>query len=95
MPRQDEDRMRPFNINKDANSTLNKSIDFASIKGSNLGRLNYGSPDAHNKSSAILSTLQNTPRDQRTDPDYGNHLLPSGIRYLLVNNATNTLGSSP
>ena len=57
MPRQDEDRMRPFNINKDANSTLNKSIDFASIKGSNLGRLNYGSPDAHNKSSAILTTL--------------------------------------
>ncbi len=31
MPRQNEDRMRPFNINKDANNPLNKSIDFASI----------------------------------------------------------------
>jgi hypothetical protein len=87
-----EDRVRPFNFNKDANNPLNKSIDFASLQNKNVLKLNYNSPDAHNKSSALLS-LQ-TPRTHKNDPDYGNHLLPSGIRYLLVNNATTTLSTS-
>ena len=87
-----EDRIRPFNFNKDGNNALNKSIDFASLQNKNISQLTYGSPDAHNKSSALLS-LQ-TPRTQKNDPEYGNHLLPAGIRYLLVNNATSTVGAS-
>ena len=31
LPNNNEDRMRPFNFNKEANNPLNKSIDFASL----------------------------------------------------------------
>jgi hypothetical protein len=43
------------------NNQLNKSIDLSSL-GHIKGRLTYGSPELHNKSSSLLHQLE-TPRD--------------------------------
>jgi hypothetical protein len=57
-------------------------------------RLSYASPDDHNNQSMTNISASETPRELKADSQVGNHLLPSGLRYLLVNNSTSN-GNSP
>jgi hypothetical protein len=80
---------------RDQNNNANKSIDAGHMVPYKT-RLSYGSPKALGNQSMSNLSLGSPREGNEMDSSMisGNHLLPSGLRYLLVNNATSN-GNSP